>query len=285
MPGVGGEGPRPGTEPIAPVAGMDPALVDRTVTHLAGIDDASLPIRPMTIGGISGSLEARILSTDLRGSSTRLVRLRSGWGSETPGAFSAAVELFVIGGALEAGDHVLEAGDYLHVAQDRVVPRLRVVDDGAALLMTTAPVRYDPSFQGRPADLTPGRASDQDWVPVPQMPGRLMKRLGRGPVGDVWLDGAHRWDHGDGPWHCHPHHEECFVIDGEITLRERREGSDAVVTAGPGTYFFRPAGVLHSGPGSRCEDTALAFHRAFGDLRTDWDHPGADAEPGGGEAV
>ena len=260
---------------------MDPALADRTVTHLAGIDDASLPTRPMTIGGITGSLEARILSTDLRGSSTRLVRLRSGWGSETPGAFTAAVELFMIQGALEVGDHLLETGDYLHVPQDRVVSGLRVVDDGAALLMTAAPVRYDPSFVGRPADLTPGRASDQDWVPVPQMPGRLMKRLGRGPVGDVWLDGAHRWDHGDGPWHRHPHHEECFVIDGEIILRERREGSDAVVTAGPGTYFFRPAGVLHCGPGSRCDDTALAFHRAFGDLSTDWDNSGADAAGAG----
>ena len=57
-----------------------------------------------------------------------------------------------------------------------------------------------------------------------------------------------------------------------------------MVTAGPGTYFFRPAGVLHCGPGSRCDDTALVFHRAFGDLSTDWDHPGAEAEPGA-EAV
>ena len=209
------------------------------------------------------------------------MRLRSGWGSETPGAFTAAVELFMIQGALEVGDHLLETGDYLHVPQDRVVSGLRVVDDGAALLMTAAPVRYDPSFVGRPADLTPGRASDQDWVPVPQMPGRLMKRLGRGPVGDAWLDGAHQWDHGDGPWHSHPHHEECFVIDGEITIREKLEGPDAVLTAGPGTYFFRPAGVLHCGPGSRCDDTALAFHRAFGDLSTDWDNSGADAAGAG----
>ena len=177
---------------------MDPALVDRTVTHLAGIDDASLPTRSMTIGGISGSLEARILSTDLRGSSTRLVRLNSGWGSETPGAFTASVELFVIQGALEVDGHVLETGDYVHAPQNRVVGGLRVAEDGAALLMTSGPVRYHQSFPGRPADLTPGRASNQDWVPVPQMPGRLMKRLGRGPVGDVWLGGAHEWDHGDG---------------------------------------------------------------------------------------
>ena len=57
------------------------------------------------------------------------------------------------------------------------------------------------------------------------------------------------------------------MIDGEIILREQSEGSDTLVTAGPGTYFFRPAGVLHCGPGSRCDDTVLAFHRAFGDLQ------------------
>lgn len=275
MPG-GGEGPPPGSEPSPPPAGVDPALVDRTVTHLAGIDDASLPVRAMTIPGIAGSLEARILSTDLRGSSTRLVRLRSGWGSEASGAFTAAVELFVFRGALQVGDHTLGTGDYVHVPRDRMVGGLRVIGDGAALLMTSGPVRYDQFFAGRPADLTPGRASGHHWVPVPEMPGRFMRHLGRGAVGDVWLGGAHRWDHGDGGWHCHPHHEECFVIDGEITLRERSEDSDEPLTAGPGTYFFRPATVPHGGPGSRCDDTALMFHRAFGDLRTGWDHATAD---------
>ena len=274
MPGARGQGPQPGSKPATPAAGVDPALVDRTITHLAGVDDASLPVRPMTIPGISGSLEARILSTDLRGSSTRLVRLRSGWGSESPGGLTAAVELFVFRGALQVGDCALETGDYLHVPQNRVVGGLRVTDDGAALLMTSGPVRYDRFFAGQPADLKPGRASDQDWVPVPEMPGRFMKRLGQGPVGDVWLGGAHRWDHSDGGWHCHPHHEECFVIDGEIILRERRDDPDEPLTAGPGTYFFRPAGVAHCGPGSGCEDTALTFHRALGDLRTDWDLAG-----------
>jgi len=250
---------------------MDPALVDRTITHLAGVDDASLPVRPMTIPGITGSLEARILSTDMRGSGTRLVRLRSGWGSEASGALTAAVELFVFKGALQVGDCALETGDYLHVPQNQVVGGLQATDDGAALLMTSGPVRYDQFFAGRPADLKPVRASAQDWVPVPEMPGRFMKHLGRGAVGDVWLGGAHQWDHGDGGWHSHPHHEECFVIDGEITLRERQDDSDEPLTAGPGTYFFRPAGTPHSGPGSRCDDTALTFHRAFGDLSTDWD--------------
>ena len=52
-----------------------------------------------------------------------------------------------------------------------------------------------------------------------------------------------------------------------------------MITAGAGTYFFRPAGVLHCGPGSHCDDTMLAFHRAFGDLSTEW----VDSPTDGGE--
>ena len=236
------------------VGGVDPALIDRRTNHLAGIEDASLPVRSMTIPGIDGSLEARILSTDLKGSSTRLVRLREGWGPGTRGAFSADVELFVIQGSLEVGAHALAAGDYVHVPKGRTIPRLRITAGGSALLMTSAPVGFDRSFQGRPAELVPGRASEQAWVPVPEMPGRHVKPLGPGPVGDVWLAGAREWDHGDGGWHHHPHHEECFVIDGEMVLRERSTETDEMITAGAGTYFFRPAGVPHCGPGSRCDD-------------------------------
>lgn len=263
---------------------MDPALVDRRANHLAGIDDASLPIRSMTIPGIDGSLEARILSTDLKGSSTRLVRLRPGWGPETRGAFSAEVELFVIGGSLAVGAHTLEAGDYVHVPKGRTITRLRVIESGAALVMTSAPVGFDRSFQGPPADLALGRASGRDWEPVPEMPGRHVKRLGRGPVGDVWLAGAREWDHGDGRWHRHPHHEECFMISGEVTLRERPDRADELLTVGSGTYFFRPAGVLHCGPGSVCEDTMLAFHRAFGDSSTEWVHSPGDGSDGSEDA-
>lgn len=254
---------------------MDPALLDRTATRLAGIEDASLPVRSMTIPGIDGALEARILSTDLKGSSTRLVRLREGWGPEGRGAFSAEVELFVIQGSLEVGAHELGAGDYVHVPKGRTIPRLRITGGGSALLMTSAPVGFDPAFQGRPAELEPGRASEHDWIPVPEMPGRHIKPLGRGPLGEVWLAGAREWDHGDGGWHRHRHHEECFIISGEVTLRERPDHADEVIAAGPGTYFFRPAGALHCGPGSRCDDTMLAFHRAFGDLNTEWIDSGA----------
>ena len=250
---------------------MDPALVDRTVTHLAGIDDATLPTRSMTIPGVEGSLEARILSTDLRGSSSRLVRLRSGWGSGLVGAFTADVELFVTRGAVQVGPHRLEACDYVAFPQGLLVPPMRVVADGTALLMTSAPVRYDTSAPATTTEVRPGRASEREWEPVPDLPGRHLKHLGPGPAGDVWIEWVEGWDHRDGPWHRHPHHEECFVIAGEMTLRERQD-DDTARRVGPGSYFFRPAGTLHAGPGSQCEDTALTFHRSFGDLRTEWVH-------------
>ena len=256
---------------------MDPALVDRTVTHLVLTDDAGLPTRPMTIAGIEGSVDARILSTDLRGSSTRLVRLRSGWGSGLVGAFTADVELFVVSGAVQVGDHRLEACDYCAFRQGSLAPGLRAVEDALALLMTSAPVRYDTSATGTTAEAYVGRAAEREWVPIPELPGRHLKHLGPGPTGDVWIGWAEDWDHTDGGWHRHQCHEECFVVAGELTLRERPD--DEAVQAGPGSYFFRPAGTPHAGPGSKCEDAALTFHRTFGALDTDWDHPPFEEPP------
>ena len=256
---------------------MDPALVDRTVTHLVQTDDAALPTRPMTIAGIEGSVEARILSTDLRGSSTRLVRLRSGWGSGLVGAFTADVELFVVSGAVQIGSHRLATCDYGAFRQGSLAPGLRVVEDGLALLMTSAPVRYDTSASGTAATAHVGLASEREWAPISELPGRHVKHLGPGPAGDVWIGWSEGWDNAEGPWHRHPCHEECFVVAGELTLRE--SPSETVHQAGPGSYFFRPAETPHAGPGSRCDETSLTFHRTFGDLHTDWDHPPSGESP------
>lgn len=258
---------------------MDPALVDRTVTHLVLTDDAALPTRPMTIPGIEGSVEARILSTDLRGSSTRLVRLGSGWGSGLVGAFTADVELFVVSGAVQVGSHRVATCDYCAFRQGSLAPGLRVVEDGLALLMTSAPVRYDTSASGTATEAYVGLASEHEWVPVPELPGRHVKHLGPGPTGDVWIGWTDRWDHAEGPWHRHPCHEECFVVAGELALREVPD--ETVHQAGPGSYFFRPADTPHAGPGSSCEDTALTFHRTFGDLSTDWDYQPSGESPQG----
>ncbi len=247
---------------------MDPALVDRTVTHVVNLDDADLPTRTMTISGFEGSLEARILSTDLRGAATRLVRLQAGWGTRSLGAFSADVEIFVISGAVTVGIHRLQTCDYVAIPKGRLISRVRVVSEGLALLMTSAPVQYEIGATGTMARLQPGLTSRRDWEPLPDFPGRHIKHLGPGPTGDVWIGWIEDWQHSDSCWPSHPYAEECFVVAGNLTLQETPGGSPLL--AGPGSYFFRPPDTPHSGPGSHCDGTALLFHRAFGTREVRW---------------
>ena len=246
----------------------DPALTDRTVTHLVNIDEASLPSRNMTIAGIEGPINARILSTDMRGATTRLVRMSAGWGTVQAGAFTADVEVFVVTGAIHVGAHPLRPCDYAAFRQGRTLPGLRAFSDTTALLMSSAPPRYA-TDNPQAVDIHIGKPSAHEWQAIPELPGRHLKHLGPGPAGDVWIEWAEGWDHHDGPWHRHPHHEECFVVAGRLSLRERQEG-DAAEEAHAGHYFFRPANTAHTGPGSHCGDPAITFHRAFGNLQTDW---------------
>jgi hypothetical protein len=249
---------------------VDPALIDRRTTPLLGIDESTLRERTMVIPGIEGGLDAKILSTDLRGSTTRLVRLRSGWGARIAGAFSGHFELFVIRGAVEIGSETLGTHDYVAVPELRVISGIRATADGLALLMTSAPVRYDTSTGGAPARLHIGRAAAATWEAVSHQPGRYVRTLGTGPTGDVWIGGATHWSQEGGPWHRHLHDEECLVIDGSFRFTNLVEGAVVTDEGTPGTYSYRPAGTLHDGPGSGCDEPSLTFHRAFGSLGTEW---------------
>ena len=262
------------------VRSVDPAVIDRTIKPILGVAESSLPVRPMTIPGIEGSVPARILSTDLRGSSTRLVRLDHGWGTGLAGSFSADVEIFVIRGGLTVGGESIGDNEYVAIWQGGVVPGIRVDDAGTALLMTSGSIKYDTASGGGTADLLVGRPLSLDWEPVAGQPGRFVRPIGVGPAGAVWLGGAHEWHQGDGPWHKHPTDEECFVVDGEMIVTDAI-GSDIVTShAMPGTYFYRPKSAAHGGPGSECADTAITFHRAFGPHETEWveDLPGFTIE-------
>jgi glyoxylate utilization-related uncharacterized protein len=250
---------------------LDPAHVDRRDTLIAGISESALPWRRMTIAGMEGGLDARILSTDMSGPATRVVTFQIGWGSGIPGAFTATVEIFVLDGEISIGEHVLTANDYAFISGGGVVPGVRARTTGRAPFMTAAPVRYDTASGGRSAQLEIAHAADIEWSPLPPHDGRFVKVLRSDGDGEAWLSGALEWSHGEGTWHRHSSGEECYVIDGEVSFSERTESGPMSHTYGPGGYVWRPPGTLHGGPGSGAADTALTFHRTPGSaLETEW---------------
>lgn len=256
----------------------DPALVDRRRHSLRAVREGDLPSRTMTIAGCEGRIEARILSKDLSGPATRLALIPEGWGSGVVGAFTADLELFVIRGRMSVAGERIGQYDYAAVRAGEVISGLRTRSDTLALVMTSAPIRYDTSAGGMLSKPLVGLSAAAPWSGVPELPGRFSKPLADGPNGPVWLSGAREWSNDGGPWHVHEAAEEAFVLEGEFTVVERLrapEGGgddvrDEVHRCGPGAYTFRLPGRPHAGPGSSSSDLAIAFHRMHGPRTTEW---------------
>lgn len=196
------------------------------------------------------------------------------------GAFTADVEIFVVRGDLAVAGEQVGQYDYVAVRSGEVISGIRALAPTLALLMTSAPVRYDSSAGGMLSKPLIGAAGASPWEPVGELPGRFVRTLADGPHGQVWLAGAREWDNQDGPWHAHQSAEEVFVLDGEFKIAERPPGRDVRPSPGPagehvyqwtpGTYTFRLPGRLHAGPGSSSSELALAFHRMLGPRTVDW---------------
>ena len=263
---------------------VDPALVDRRSRSLRAIQEGDLPSRTMTIAGCEGRIEARILSKDLSGPATRLALISEGWGSGVVGAFTADLELFVIRGELVVAGERIGRYDYAAIPAGGVVSGVRARSDTLALVMTSAPIRYDTSAGGMLSKPLVGMGTAAPWSGVPELPGRYVRPLADGLHGPVWLAGARDWANENGPWHLHEAAEEVFVLEGEFTVAERipvaeRDGEGAdfreeVFRCGPGTYTFRMAGRPHAGPGSASSDLAIAFHRMHGPRSVEWSEAG-----------
>ena len=271
----------------------DPALVDRRRRSVRAVREGDLPNRAMTIAGCEGRIEARILSKDLSGPATRLARIPEGWGSGIVGAFTADLEMFVIRGELVvAGERVGQHG-YVSVRAGRVIGGIRAQSTTLALVMTSAPIRYDTSAGGMLSKPVIGPDAGVEWSGVPELPGRFVRPLADGPDGSAWLSGARGWVNEDGPWHLHEAAEEMFVLEGEFTITERlgdsgevhhdeeQDGRRGTYRYEPGSYAFRLPGRRHAGPGSSSSDLAIAFHRMYGPRAAVWieDRPSGPITP------
>ncbi len=252
------------------MATSDPAVVDRRHHQLIVAADFDLPVRTMVISGLDGRLDARILSKDHSGPATRLVRVPLGWGTAQSGAFTADIELFVIEGRLTVAGHEIGQYDYFAVRAGQLIRGLRADTPAVALLMTSAPIRYDTSAGGALAQPQVARAAEETWAAVDRLPGRYVRELAQGPAGAVYISGAREWANDGGPWHYHDGPEEMFVLDGSFTVLENVEGRPIEQVYLPGSYVHRASGVYHAGPGSSSSERAIAYHRVGGTGLTTW---------------
>lgn len=249
---------------------MDPATVDRRTSPIIGIAEEDLPTRRMSIAGIGGGMDARVLSKDFSGPATRLVRIPPNWGTTVPGFFTASVGFFVVNGGMIFGDVMVRSLDYVFVPESKVITGLRSVEPTLALVMTAGPVRYETTADGGSAELKVARYQEGDWKPLPEQPGRFVRNLWDSPLETTWLGAARDWSYDTGPWHRHDTIEEFFVLKGHISFVDMEERDPVLHSYSVGGYGCRPAGTLHVGPGSGSSEDTLMFHRSLGPLTTDW---------------
>lgn len=250
---------------------MDPALTDRTTRPILGIRHLDQPNRPMTIPGIERPVQAKILSSSLRGTGTRVVRFEAGWGSRLAGAFTAAVEVFILKGDLVVGSVQLGDYEYARIPKSGVVGGFRSERGAIALLMTSGPVRYDTSTGGAAASLIVGRPSETRWESEWDNTAVFVRPLAAGDSSQAWLGSTQL--EGNELWHTHPHDEETFVLEGDLEYADRVDDGTVLTTASPGSYFYRPAGTEHTSPAVRGDETVLTFNRSLGPHEID---PGDD---------
>lgn len=104
--------------------------------------------------------------------------------------------------------------------------------------------------QAAPTRLLTLRADDGDWVPF--VPGVEMKMLFEDPARRSRSLLIRMQPGATVPGHPHPDHEECLVLDGEISIGD--------LTVRAGDYHLAPKGLSH--PAITSRTGALLFVRA-----------------------
>ena len=189
------------------------------------------------------------------------VELKTGWSLELRAQRQRSMELVVLKGELLWDDVLLATHDYGYLPTAAPAPRLASGPQGAsALIFLDPPAASD----GEAARIL--HTDQLDWRPgvVSQRDTGLALKL---EVLDLlWVEstGQRTWLLRAGPdlkvpWEVHQGVEEGFLLQGDYRMGECLPGDEEPTTGdyAPGGYFYRPGGIVHSGPESGSTNGAL----------------------------
>ena len=260
---------------------MVPEDVDRDHTFLAGVSTGAVPERDLDVAGLPEGLTTKVLSRSGDGSMSHLVSAPGGWGVDEPRRLSATTEIFVMEGSLSIGSHRLEHYSYLRIPAGTAVSGVEAGANGCRfLLFSTGLLEFEPAADGTEhSRLEPLSLHEMSWVAsaTPGVtPGLLHKRLAEDEEtgARTWIIGLIHWGREISKWETHPCAEEVFFLEGAMANGEVFPDGTRMIPYEAGGYFYRPADIGHSGPGSGTDSYVIGLCRSSSAMAVDWhDNP------------
>ena len=170
---------------------------------------------------------------------------------------AATTQVYLLRGSATIGGRALAAGDLLHAPPGAALGRVELAAQSELLLF-----REPPSRPSRGAAVTVVSGGSVEWsigtvardagAPAPLM----IKRLWTDPASGARLHLVKVAPGVGVPWEVHPVAEEGYLLDGDFHLAECLPDGRRDFDYAPGGYFYRPAGLIHSGPPSTTRNGA-----------------------------
>lgn len=214
------------------------------------------PVKPLDL---LGSLPVRMLNTADDGRLVAVAEIPPGWQLQLASERSHSMELLVLEGVLDWAQQPLGRYDFAYLPQQAEAPLIGAGAEGARVLIFLDPPRENESRTG--SVVTSG---DIPWRPgvVAKDDTGLALQL---EVKDLlWVEetGQRTWLLRAGPdltvpWEIHNDAEEGYLLEGDFRLGECLSTGPTVFSYTPGGYFYRPGGLVHSGPQSGTDTYAL----------------------------
>jgi hypothetical protein len=228
------------------------------------------------IGAVTefGETPVQLLNDADDGRQVAVAEVPADWSHLLPTQRPHTLELIVLVGGLMWDDSALGTHDHAYLPAGAPAPRLVAGPQGATVLLFLDPPRStDP-------DAARVRATDSiAWRPA------LVAQRDTGQALDLevkdllWVEstGQRTWLVRAGaelkiPWEVHEGVEEGYLLTGDYRLGECLPGKTTPVTGAyaPGGYFYRPGGIVHSGPDSGSRSGAVWLLRTPTRLTVDF---------------
>lgn len=199
----------------------------------------------------------RVLSQSPGGRSSLHLTLEAGAGSDSAGYFASDIELFVHRGLVRIGQHELGFRDYARIPAGAVIGDLHAVENSEVLFYSTGDRTWTPTDRSPdPAAIEVARYETLPWKggEVSREAGEdiplRIKHYRNDPVTGARTFIVASGPDAEVPWERHSMVEEGFLIEGDYQLAECLPEGKAVGNYQVGGYFYRPPGIVHSGPDS-----------------------------------